>query len=138
MAGYSGTPLARKLGIKPGSSLLFVQPPEGFTVPDLPDDVTPHRRAGAHPYDTILLFARQQVDLRKRFPTAAGRLTIAGGLWVCWPKQAAVKADARWATDLGDGPVREIGLAYGLVDVKVCAVDEVWSGLRFVRRLADR
>jgi hypothetical protein len=133
MAGYSATPLARKLGIRPHSRLLVLDGPDGFAVPELPDGVTAHRRPSAEPYDTILLFAREAARLRDRFGPAAERLTTAGGLWVCWPKKAS-----KVPTDLGDGPVRAIGLAYGLVDNKVCAVDDVWSGLRFVRRLADR
>ncbi len=136
MAGYSGTPLAKKLGVKPGHRLLLVQAPEGFEalLEGLPEDAAVARspRAGVH-YDVIVLFSSREADLVRRFPAAANRLTEAGGLWVSWPKKASGVA-----TDLTEDVVRRIGLATGLVDNKICAVDETWSGLRFVVRVKDR
>lgn len=136
MAGYSGTPLPKKLGIKPGHTVLLSKAPEGFdaVLAPLPDEVTVKTAArGKAPFDVILLFATSQADLDRRFANLAGRLTSAGGLWVCWPKKSS-GVD----TDLSDGFVREYGLATGLVDNKVCAVDETWSGLRFVIRVENR
>jgi hypothetical protein len=128
-AGYSGTPLPRKLGVKPASRVLVDGAPAGFTL----DGVDLHTRPGAAPYDIVLLFAPDHARLAKRWSPLAARLTVAGRLWVCWPKRASGRQ-----TDLSDNVVREYGLAQGLVDVKVCAVDETWSGIAFVRRLADR
>jgi hypothetical protein len=133
MAGYSAAPLAQKLGIKPHSRLLLSRAPADFSIADLPEGVAAQRRAGTQPYDTILLFAVTQAELTRAFTANAQRLTVAGGLWVCWPKKAS-----GLQRDLTETQVRAIGLDAGLVDVKVCAVDETWSGLRFVRRLADR
>lgn len=130
-AGYSGTPLAAKLGVKAGSRLLVDRAPEGWSLAGSP--VQPHLRPGRVPYDVILLFCRDSAVLDQRFPTLAARLTTAGALWVCWPKKASGVP-----TDLTDGAVREHGLAAGLVDVKVAAIDATWSGLKFVRRLKDR
>jgi hypothetical protein len=114
MAGYSGTPLPKKLGIKPGSRLLYVSAPSDFAIPDLPEGVAEQRRATADPYDTILLFCMSQADVRKRFQPAAARLTVPGALWICWPKKAS-----GIQTDLGENDVRAIGLDFGLVDDKV-------------------
>ncbi|HEX4432554.1 MAG TPA: DUF3052 domain-containing protein [Frankiaceae bacterium] len=133
MAGYSPAPLAQKLGIKPHSRLLLTRAPADFSIPDLPEGVTAKHRPAKDPYDTILLFAVTQAELTRSFPSHAERLTVAGGMWVCWPKKAS-----GLQRDLTETQVRAIGLDAGLVDVKVCAVDETWSGLRFVRRLADR
>ena len=133
VAGYSGTPLARKLQIKEHSRLLLSGAPEGFAIPDLPDGVAAHRRAGLEPYDTILLFTSSRADAARRFTPATERLTVAGGVWMCWPKKAS-----GIATDVTDNVLREIGLATEFVDVKVCAIDETWSGLRFVRRREHR
>ncbi len=129
MAGYSGTPLPRKLGVKEGHRVLLVG------APDLPalHGVPVHRRPGREPYDVILLFCRDAATLRRRFPAARDRLVTEGGLWVCWPKRSSGVP-----TDLSENPIRDYGLAQGMVDNKVCAVDETWSGLRFVYRLADR
>lgn len=133
MAGYSPAPLAQKLGIKPHSRLLLVRAPADFTIPDLPEGVVAQRRPSAAPYDTILLFAFTERELTRSFARAAARLTVAGGLWACWPKKAS-----GLQRDLTEMQVHAIGLESGLVDNKVCAVDETWSGFRFVRRLADR
>ena len=132
-AGYSGTPLPAKLGIKVGSRVLLDGEPADLALEPLPDGVTVHRRAGAGPYDVVLLFAADAGRLHSRWPALAGRLTTAGRLWVCWPKKSSGVP-----TDLTEGVVRAFGLAQGLVDVKVCAVDATWSGLAFVRRLTDR
>jgi hypothetical protein len=132
-AGYSGTPLPAKLGIKPGHRVLVVGAPEGFVLDPLPEDVTVHGRAGSSPYDVGLVFCRDLGALVKRWGPAHRSVTAAGRLWVAWPKRAS-----GIATDLDENVVREHGLAHGRVDVKVCAVDETWSGLGFVVRLSDR
>jgi hypothetical protein len=131
-AGYSGTPLPRKLGIRPGHRVLLVGAPRGFDLGPLPD-VALHRRPGRSPYDVVLAFVPDVRALDARFPGLAARLRTDGGLWVAWPKRSSGVA-----TDLDENVVRAVGLAAGLVDNKVCAVDEVWSGLRFVLRLRDR
>lgn len=134
-SGYSGTPLPRKLGISPGGRVLLSGAPSGFeddALGPLPG-VELHRRAGRAPYDVVLAFAPDRRALGRRFPPAAARLTTAGGLWVLWPKRSSGVA-----TDLDENVVREHGLAAGLVDNKVCAVDPTWSALRFVVRLRDR
>lgn len=136
-AGYSGTPLARKLGIKPEAAVLLRDAPAGFAVPDLPPGVAAGTDLDAGPFDVALLFATRRADLPERFAVVAATLTPAGGLWVCWPKKAAVRAGLA-VTDLDENQVRATGLAAGLVDNKVAAVNEVWSGLRFVRRVAGR
>jgi hypothetical protein len=136
MAGYSGTPLAQKLGIKQGHRVALVDAPEGFTgtLGDLPEGVTLHHGvAGKEPYDVIVFFTDSRVRLRQRFAGLAARLKPAGGFWVAWPKKASGVA-----TDLTEDLVRAVGLEAGLVDNKVCAVDETWSGLRFVVRIQDR
>lgn len=134
MAGYSGKPLVQKLGIKPGTRFGLRHAP-----PDFADALEPWP-AGAtlvgsvqKPLDGMLLFVTEAAALEREFGQTAGMLVPAGMLWVAWPKKAA-----RQATDLTEDRVRAIGLAAGLVDVKVCAVTEIWSGLKFVRRLTDR
>lgn len=128
MAGYSGTPLVQKLGLKPGlKALLIGKAPYRF-----PKGVRSVRRATEKP-DFIHCFATEAADLEKRFAGLAAALPAAGMLWISWPKRASGVE-----SDLDENVVRRIGLAAGLVDVKVCAVDEVWSGLKFVRRLKDR
>lgn len=132
MAGYSGTPLAKKLGIKPGHRVALVHAPKGFAL-EVPDDVSVSNALRAKAYDVIVLFAKNQSVLEKRFETAQKKLIENGGLWIAWPKKSSgVK------TDLSDGVVRPFGLGMGLVDNKVCAIDETWSGLRFVVRVKDR
>ncbi|MBF6276581.1 MULTISPECIES: hypothetical protein [Nocardia] len=133
MAGYSGAPLARKLGIRPGNRVLLAQAPSGFVLEPLPEQVCLQRRAGRAQYDVIVGFCPDYRSLDRGFGTWCARLTQAGGLWVAWPKKSSGVA-----TDLSDTVVREFGLAAGLVDNKTCAIDETWSGLRFVVRLADR
>lgn len=133
-AGYSGTPLPRKLGIKPGFRCAFPGAPADFdeTLGELPDDVTVLARPGKD-LDCVVLFAQRRADVEKRFGPLAEKLVSNGMLWVAWPKKASGVA-----TDLSDGFVRSFGLDAGLVDVKVCAIDETWSGLKFVVRVKDR
>jgi hypothetical protein len=126
--GYSGKPLLVKLGVRGGSRVLVTGAPPGFTL-----DCPHHIRAGKAPYDIVLLFCPLLVDLDRGWLAAVGRITMAGALWVAWPKKASGVA-----TDLNDNVVRSYALSHGLVDVKVAAIDEVWSGQKMVRRLADR
>jgi hypothetical protein len=107
--------------------------PAGLPLEPLPDDVTPHRRPGRDPYDVVLVFTPDAARLHSRWPALVPRLATAGRFWVCWPKKSSGVP-----TDLTENVIRDFGLAQGLVDVKVCAVDATWSGLAFVRRLADR
>jgi hypothetical protein len=132
-AGYSGTPLPRKLGIRPESRVLLVGAPAGFDLGELPAGAVLHQRPGTAPYDVVLAFCPDLATLRRRFGALAGRLTTAGGLWIAWPKKASGVP-----TDLTENVVREHGLAGGLVDVKVAAIDPIWGGLKFVVRLRDR
>jgi len=133
MAGYSGTPLVKKLGIKPGFNIAFISAPSGYANElDLPPDVTINSRSGK-PLDFAQLFVKSEKELKEKFSESAKRLHAAGMLWVSWPKKSSGVT-----TDLSENIVRDIGLAAGLVDIKVCAVDEVWSGLKFVFRLQDR
>src|SRR5436305_3781395 len=129
MAGYSDTPLARKLGITPDSAVLFDGAPDGFAI----DGVEPARRRGKGPYDVILCFCRDRARLVRRWPVLHPRTTPAGALWIAWPKRAA-----GIPTDLNDNVVREHALAHGRVDVKVCAIDDTWSGLKHVIRNSAR
>jgi hypothetical protein len=129
-AGYSGTPLARKLGIKPGHRLMLVDPPEGFAIPELPDGVTLVERG---PADVIVSFHSERGDYERRLPQLRAAMEPAAGLWIAWPKQAS-----KVPTDLNENVVRAAGLANALVDNKVAAIDAVWSGLRLVIRRKDR
>jgi hypothetical protein len=133
-AGDSGTPLPRKLGIKPDARLGLIGAPEGFddTIGTLPPGVSVHRRARG-PLDVIVAFFLRRAELERRLPGLKAALDPSGGLWIAWPKRASGVA-----TDVTENVVRELGLAAGLVDNKVCAIDEVWSGLRLVYRLRDR
>jgi Protein of unknown function (DUF3052) len=136
MAGYSGTPLVQKLGIKAGHSVALLQAPADFLelLGALPGDVrVEHALARKKPFDLIVLFAMAERDLARRFASAAKRLEPHGGLWVAWPKRASGVA-----TDVTENAVRGVALAAGLVDNKVCAVDETWSALRCVIRVANR
>ena len=134
MAGYSGTPLVKKLGIKPGFHLRFLNAPANFVAGlDLPPGATVSSIRARQPLDFILLFVQSRTELATKFSLCAAKLKPDGMLWVSWPKKASgIK------TDLTDNVVRELGLSEGLVDVKVCAIDEIWSGLKFVFRLKDR
>ena len=131
-SAYSGTPLPKKLGITADSRVLLRGAPAGFAL-DPPAGAIVHLRPGRGSYDVILLLCRDHAALVRGFAAERERLAVAGGLWVCWPKRASGVL-----TDLGENAVREHGLDRGLVDVKIAAVDETWSALRFVRRLADR
>jgi hypothetical protein len=135
-AGYSGTPLAKKLGLKPDMRLVLLHAPEGYasTLGPLPDGLDLRTRL-ARSVDLVQLFVTEAAFLAREFAPASRALRPAGALWVSWPKG---KGKAKIPTDLDEGIVRTIGLDAGLVDVKVCAVDEVWSGLKFVRRVRDR
>ncbi|MGB6678769.1 MAG: DUF3052 domain-containing protein [Terriglobales bacterium] len=132
MAGYSGTPLSKKLGIKEQFR---------FTLLDLPADVKTELQsalASCHiakdePVDFAMIFVKTANELKKQFPRFAKQLAPTGMLWVSWPKKAS-----GMAADLNEHEVRRIGLEAGLVDVKVCAVSEIWSGLKFVIRVKDR
>jgi alkylation response protein AidB-like acyl-CoA dehydrogenase len=133
VAGYSGKPLVAKLGIKAGSTIAILEAPRGYarTLGKIPS-VT-RRSAAIGRLDFIQFFTKQKRDLERRFPALERALAPAGMLWISWPKQASGVA-----TDLTEDVIRAIGLAHGLVDVKVAAVAEVWSGLKFVRRVKDR
>ena len=133
MAGYSGTPLVKKLGIKAGFNIMFVNAPRGFSDEvDLPPGVTIYSRSRG-PLDFAHLFVKSEKELRRNFSDYAKKLNATGMIWVSWPKKSSGVT-----TDLSENTVRAIGLAAGLVDVKICAVDDVWSGLKFVFRLKDR
>jgi hypothetical protein len=133
MAGYSGTPLARKLGIAPESAVLLDGAPAGFTIDGLPPGVRPLRRPGSGPYDVILCFCPDRARLVRRWPALHALTTPAGALWIAWPKRAS-----GLRTDLDENVVRDHALEHGRVDVKVCAVDDTWSGLKHVIRITDR
>ena len=134
MPGYSGTALAKKLGIKDGFHVCFV---------DAPDDVTAELKPslikcelvgdGKNAIDFAMVFSKSASTLSKEFKRISKQLSPAGMLWVSWPKKSSGVA-----SELTENIIREIGLAAGLVDVKVCAVTDLWSGLKFVRRLKDR
>jgi hypothetical protein len=133
-AGYSGTPLPKKLGIKEGTRLVLLNSPANFeaTLGELPQGVVIKRRLVGEA-DVIVLFVTQFSKLKTDFARAASSLPRAGGmLWVAWPKKAS-----KVETDLSENLIRDFGLATGLVDTKVCAIDETWSGLRFSRRRAS-
>lgn len=132
MTGYSGTPLPKKLGIKPGFRVRLINRPR-----EMPEDLraalTECTLASGDTLDFAMLFSKSREELSNEFPRMAKSIASAGMLWVSWPKKSSGVA-----TDLDENTVRKIGLAAGLVDVKVCAVTEVWSGLKFVRRVKDR
>ena len=134
MAGYSGTPLPKKLGIKPGSRVALVAAPEDFcaVLGDLPENVS-FVEADDDPIDVLVCFVAGAAEVETRFLELKPRLAWTGGLWMAWEKGVKGKPSA-----LSENSVRDIGLAAGLVDNKVCAIDENWSGLRFVWRVADR
>lgn len=128
-AGYSKRSLADKLGIKPGMRVAVINAPEGYPLPAGVKRVDPP----AKPLDFIHLFTINRAELEKRVPDLKAMLVPSGMLWISWYKKAA-----KMPTDLDENVIREIGLEHGLVDVKVAAVDEVWSALKFVYRLKDR
>jgi hypothetical protein len=134
MAGYSGTPLPKKLGIKENFRIGLVNPPKSFR-PQL-GELPPKARIVSSltaPLDLVVLFVYREKTLAVRFPDLAEKLSTNGMIWVAWPKKSSgVK------TDLTFDNVQRIGLECGLVDVKICAIDEIWSGLKFVYRTKDR
>jgi hypothetical protein len=132
-ANDSGTPLHKKLGVKPGSRVLLSAPPPGFALDEVPPDAVVHTRAAGSSYDVVVAFCPDLRRLRARFGRSVERTATAGALWVAWPKRVGGTP-----TDLDENVVRAVGLAGGMVDVKVIAIDETWSGLKFVRRLRDR
>jgi hypothetical protein len=135
MAGYSGTPLPQKLGIKPGHRILILDSPGEFltALDELPAGVRISRKPGKTPSDVIVWFVTSKAPLEKRFVEVKNHLEPNGGLWVAWPKKASGVL-----TDVTEDIVRAIAIAAGLVDNKVCAIDDTWSGLRCVVRLKDR
>jgi hypothetical protein len=134
MPGYSGTPLAKKLGIKEGFRVALVGAPKGFRreLEGLPNNVE-FVTSVEQSLDLIVFFTKSQADLLGHFSRLAAQLAPAGMLWISWPKKASGVV-----TDLSDAIVRQTGLDAGLVDTKVCAVNDVWSGLKFVIRVKDR
>ena len=134
MAGYSGTPLLKKLGIKPRHCLyIYQQPKEYFNwLSPMPDGVVTKARLSGD-CDFIHLFVKDQKTFQREFVKGMKHLKKEGMLWVSWPKKSS-----KVPTDLDDNIIRNFGLEQGLVDVKVCAVDEIWSGLKLVIRLKDR
>jgi hypothetical protein len=133
MPGYTGTPLPKKLGIKDGFHFALIDAPSDVIAELKPSLKKCSAHDGKTSLDFAMLFASSTASLKKQFGKIAKSLSPAGMLWVSWPKKTSGVA-----TDLNENIVREIGLAVGLVDVKVCAVTDVWSGLKFVRRLKDR
>jgi hypothetical protein len=134
MAGYSGTPLIQKIGIKPGHRVLLRNHPASF-VKDLgkfPEGAKSADRLSGKA-DVIVYFTQRLAELEKDFARLSAALVPDGMLWIGWPKKASGRP-----TDLTEDIVRGVGLEYGLVDVKVCAIDETWSGLKFVIRVKDR
>jgi hypothetical protein len=129
-AGYSGTPLLDKLGVKPGNRLALIGAPRGFAewLPPLPEGATIRQRGDAEA-DVILLFLRSRKELPSIGATIRRMPAQGGMLWAVWPKKTS-----SIVSDLSEGAVRDAGLGAGVVDTKVCAIDETWSGLRFSRR----
>lgn len=135
MAGYSGTPLLKKLGIKPGCRLVIIHEPATYwdLLAPLPEDAKILTKPGSGSADFVHLFVKEKKIFEREFKACKKALRKDGMLWVSWPKKAS-----KVITDLDENVIRDFGLANGLVDVKVCAVDETWSGLKFMYRLTDR
>lgn len=134
MAGYSGTPLVKKLGIKSGDLIYVYHVPDGYMelLDPLPQDVSFKQKLSGE-FDFIHVFIKDLKSLQPTFLKMKKHLKKNGMLWISWPKKAS-----KIETDLNENIIREIGLQTGLVDIKVCAVNDVWSGLKFVFRLKDR
>lgn len=134
-AGYSGTPLIKKLGIKQGYTMMTVNEPEHYfeLLGELPGNVILMKSGSEGTADFIHLFAENEQVLHDSFPPLKKKLKKEGLLWVSW-----IKGSSKMKTDINSNDVRELGLELGLVDVKVCAVDKDWSGLKFVYRKEDR
>ena len=128
MAGYSGTPLARKLGFKEGMRAAYVDAPEGFAIDDVPAGVEISRRLGGSK-DLVVAFVTRRAQLERRLDALRRAIAPDGMVWVAWPKRASGVE-----TDMTEDVVRDVALPVGLVDTKVCAIDETWSGLRLVIR----
>ncbi len=135
MAGYSGTLLLKKLGIKEGYHCAVVNEPDAYWgwLSPLPEGVKTKSKASKESLDFVHLFVKEMSVFEKEFIKYKAALKKDGMMWISWPKKAS-----KVTTDLDEGKIRDFGLANGLVDVKVCAVDEVWSGLKFVFRVKDR
>jgi len=133
-AGYSGTPLNKKLGLKEGYRFALLNAPDDFIndLEPLPANIR-QMKLGATELDLLLLFCKTEKSLRLQLPKAAKSIRPNGMVWVAWPKKSSGVS-----SDLSFNVVQDIGLKLGLVDVKICAVNEVWSGLKFVYRLKDR
>jgi hypothetical protein len=129
-AGYSGTPLPRKLGLKPGTQVAWLGAPLHFgeLLGPLPDGVRLKTRA-IGPLDLVVLFVTRRAELARRLPALRGAVAPDGAVWAAWPKRASGVP-----TDVTENTVREVALPLGLVDVKVCAIDDTWSGLKLVIR----
>jgi hypothetical protein len=141
VAGYSGTPLPKKLGIKEGDLVAFRGAPETFrgTLGELPDSVTVRgrvsvpRNASAPRLDVVVAFFTRRSEFERHLPRLMDVLDVDGGLWISWPK-----GSSGVPTDITEDVVRDVGVARGMVDNKVCAIDETWSGLRLVYRREKR
>ena len=136
MAGYSETPLAQKLGIKEAHLVALLAAPPGFddVLGMLPTGaIVTHKLAGKTPLDVIVAFVKQRTELDARIAAVRPRMAPAAGLWIAWPKKSSGVA-----TDVTEQTIRDVALPTGLVDNKVCAIDETWSGLRLVIRRALR
>lgn len=131
MAGYTGTPLATKLGVRPGDSIALLHAPDDLVI-DLPDGVTVKRRATGRS-DVVVDFVTRSAELERRIDRLAAMVRPAGGLWIAWPKRSS-----HVPTDVTDHVVRDLALPRGLVDNKVCAIDDIWTGLRVVWRVDNR
>jgi hypothetical protein len=134
VAGYSGTPLPKKLGIREGDTVAFRRAPEGFgeALGPLPGGVRVKTRASS-PVDVVVAFFTSRAQLARRLDALATAIHPDGALWVAWPKRAS-----GFATDMTEDVARDLALPLGLVDNKVCAIDDTWSGLRLVHRLENR
>src|SRR5215218_1773546 len=132
-AGYSGTPLPRKLGIRDGARLALLRVHAHVQLGDLPPGVTV-RRTLRGPHDVIVLFTTARSELFQALPRVRAAMAPDAAFWVAWPKKAAVKAGLAAPTDMTEDAIRDIALPTGLVDTKVCAIDDTWSGLRLVIR----
>ena len=128
-AGYSGTPLVRKIGVQPGHRVALIGAPRGWAIEGLPEDVKVSRRTPPRAVDVVVAFFRDLASLQKAVPTLGRKIVPDGALWVAWPRRAGGHV-----SDITDNEVRGAVLPLGLVDVKVAALDDDWSGLKVVWR----
>ena len=133
MAGYSSTPLSKKLGIKPGQHIRIIDAPENFMESLMPLPECEINSSRKKEFDIVHIFVKQFARLKKEFPELRKSISQSGMIWISWPKKSS-----KVETDLDENIIRNYGLSIGLVDVKVCAVDDVWSGLKFVIPVKDR